>query len=654
MSTAKNPDPSQASDDGWYPRLIRVSGHIWRFSVRAALVALVLLLLIPLKSAIFDTSFVIGEFSVPDELQKTGVTSGVIGRLFFDRVAEMQRVAKSAVAERQLGSAAFGGAGDNASKIADIKLPGADISLVTLVSQIRALLRIQDTKIVGEIIASKKDDHASYLLRAHATGGYVWVESEEGSDIAAITQTIATRLVERFDPLIAGYYYLRTPREDHSNLDAAIGIAEGFHSEAKDRQVWALVLRGLAWREKQGDPNNIRASLCAAIDHDRSFTPAWRILAGSLRDDGDLARAQDLALRLIDEQPDEPEGYRQLGSVRRDCTAGQAQEDEAKRLFVKAMELGEQRGEDQPDYLSRVDYARFLYTWYSADKEYPANEYAANGYPALSKPNALSARKWDYMDKAAEYLGQAAELAPNETSIYTNWARTLGYPRTAEVTNAERESRFLQAELRGKYALNQDSTSPFANLVMGELLTDHGVVQHKYKQVDKFLKAQEFLAVSRKSTVRPESLYDAMFARALAGAGDFAAAEEVLSRLEHRGQPIYLVEWVRGEMLYNQGRLAEALGRLKRAKNVRSCGPRSNLVQDLINTINRELGNSQAEAQGEATNKAIPVVATAEPADPVHAAKILPEPAPACAGWDRLEGDKLDPWRARHPTWWPF
>ncbi|MBV9066823.1 MAG: hypothetical protein JO004_13800, partial [Methylobacteriaceae bacterium] len=80
----------------------------WKFCTRAALVALVLLLGIPLYSAIFDRSFVIGDFSVPDELQKGGVTSGVIGRLFFDRIAEMQRVASSAVTQSQLGTQAFG------------------------------------------------------------------------------------------------------------------------------------------------------------------------------------------------------------------------------------------------------------------------------------------------------------------------------------------------------------------------------------------------------------------------------------------------------------------------------------------------------------------------------------------------------------------
>lgn len=621
------PEPTSS----WYSRAISISGLLWRFSVRATLVVLVLLLLIPLKSAIFDTTFVIGEFSVPEELQKTGVTSGVVGRIFFDRVAEMQRVSKSAVAERQLGTAAFGGAGDSNSRITDIKVPGADISLVALVTQIRSLLRIQDTKILGEIIVSKNPDQPGYLLRAHATGGYVWVEGEQGTDVTTITQTIATRLVERFDPLIAGYYYLRTPEADHSNLDRAIAIAEGFHSDEKRQQVWALLLRGLAWREKQGEADNIRTSLCAAIDRDRSFTPAWRTLAGSLRDDGDLARAQDLALRLIDQQPDEPEGYRQLGSVRRDCTAGPAEEQEAHRLFLKAIELGDRRR--SVDYLSRVDYARFLYTWYRRGREYQAG-----GLPAATRPR-------DYMAAAAEFLGQAAESAPEETSIYTNWARTIGYPRTGEIPNQEREAAFLQAELRAKRALNNDSTSPFANLVMGEVLTDHGVAGHKYKLLDKFVKAQDFLDTSRKSTVHPESLYEAFFARALAGAGDFAGAEEALSRVEHRGQPVFLVEWVRGEMLYNQGRLSEALGRLKRAQNVRSCGPRSDLVQDLMDTIARESGGDRSEAQlpgsGSAASPVIPAAATSE----AHTAKKLPDPVPACPGWQELEAAKRNPWR---------
>jgi hypothetical protein len=638
MNAAGDPDSKAAPAGGWFPRATRVAGLLWKFATRAVLAAFVLLLLIPLRSAIFDRSFVVGEFSVPDDLQKSGVTSSVVARLFFDRVAEMQRVARSAVAESHLGTRAFG-ADDTASKVADLRLPGADISLVTLISQLRALLRIQDTKIVGEIVVARNAPEVTYLLRAHATGGDVWVEFEEGRDVTALVNVVATRLVERFDPLVAGFYYFRTPKPDKSNLDAAIGFAEGFHSKDATQQAWALVLRGLAWREKQGNPAETRASLCAAIDRDRSFIAAWRILGESLRVDASLGEAQDLALRLVHSQPEEPEGYRQLGSLRRDCMAGPEQEQEAKRFFEKAIELGARSGRGEPDYLSRLDYARFLYTWYREPAPPPP------GSPPIPDP----------MDVVVGHLRQAQAIAPDEPSIYAVWARARGHPRNNENASA-RGSRLLDAELKARFALTQDSTSAFANVVMGELLTDEGVEQHKYLTVEKFhekfLKAKEFLDAPRRGTVRPESLYEAIFARALAGAGEFAQAEKILADFVDRTPPVYLAEWARGEMLYNQRRYEEALVHLKRAEGVRTCGPRSNVVRDLITKVETELASPQPARAGQslATRS---VVDAALPAS-IHEAKPLPEPKAACPGWPELQGDELSAWPERPARWWPF
>lgn len=638
MNAAGDPDPKQAAATGWFPRVTRLAGVFWKFSTRAALAAFVLLLLIPLKSAIFDRSFVVGEFSVPDELQKSGVTSGVVGRLFFDRVAEMQRVANSAVAESHFGARAFD-ADDSASKVADLRLPGADISLVSLISQIRALLRIQDTKIVGEIVVAKKAPEITYLLRAHATGGDVWVESEEGRDVTTLVNVIATRLVERFDPLVAGFYYFRTPKPDKSNLDAAIGFAEGFHAKDPAQQAWALVLRGLAWREKQGNPDDIRTSLCGAIERDRSFIPAWRILAESLRTKPYLAQAQDLALRLIHSQPNEPEGYRQLGALRRDCMAGPEQEREARQFLDRAIELGARPGRGEPDYLSRVEYARFLYTWY---KEPPP---LSPGSPRTS----------DAMDASEQHLTQAQTIAPNEPSIYVAWARTLGHPRNNDSPSARR-SRLLDAELKARYALTQDSTSTLANAAMAELLTDEAVEQHKYLSGERFreklIRAKEYLEAPRRSAVPSESFYEAIYARALAGLGEFAQAEKVLAQFEDKTLTYYLPEWVRGEMLYNQRHYEEALVHLKRAESARTCGPRSNVVHDLITRIESELAAQRPAKTGPSLAMRTSVDA-ASPA-PVHEATPLPEPEPACPGWQKLQGDELSPWPKRRQGWWPF
>src|SRR4051794_7560532 len=212
MAAGDDPEPQEPLIRRWFSHTSRILLAAWWTTTRLAIVALIVLLLLPLKSAIFDRGLVIGEFTVPEELQKNGVTSAVVGRLLFDRISEMQRVAtnNTAFEDTRLGATAFA-AGEKATNLVDVKLPGADISLVSLVSQLRSLLHIKDTKIVGEIVISHKDHESTFVLRAHSTGGILWVENVGGLDIDSLIDKIAVLLVQRFDPLIAGFYHLRVP-----------------------------------------------------------------------------------------------------------------------------------------------------------------------------------------------------------------------------------------------------------------------------------------------------------------------------------------------------------------------------------------------------------------------------------------------------------
>ena len=669
MDSADDPGSNPPPASGWYRRTKTFFAHLWTFGTRSVVFALsvasFVLLAIPLYSALFDRGFVIGEFSVPEELHKKGITSGVIGRLFFDRIAEMQAVARSAVTQSQLGAQTFGSEATS-SKVTDIKLPGADVSLTALVNQLRELVGPRDTRIVGEIVVTKNGPAPEYRLRAHASGGDNWVESKDGPDVDALVKEIAERLVQRFDPLVAAFYYFRTPQDDspkpaskdeppESNLDRAINFANGFHSHDKRQQAWALLLRGLAWREKGANPAETRASLCAAIDLDPSFIPAWRILAGSLHDDGDRDQALDLARRLARTQPKEPEGYRQLGALRDDCSAGDERLTEAVGFFTQAIQLGRRRSE--PDFLSGVDYAGFLYNWYQP------------------VPSPKPERFVNYMDLAEIYLREAQARAPDEPSIYTTWARILAHPQDAmrggpepyvsESERKARQSRLLDAELKAKYALVRDSSSASANLAMAEVLTDQGAeLRNESLQAsrenpdehpddaavgDKFKKARDILEKARSDATTPD--YDAIYARALAGAGAFPEAEKILNEADaDEDAPRHIIEWVRGEMLYNQKRYADALAHLKRAENVRTCGPRSNLVRNLIANIEAELSKQPPAASGQSAaspRKRTPAASSASE----RQAESLPQPKPACAQWKEPEAEEPSPWYCAWGKW---
>jgi hypothetical protein len=639
MLSARDPQSKPSRTFRFFSGARTFVNDLWTAATRGALAVLGLLLIFSLKPLIFDRNFVIGEFVVPDEIKTVGVTSSVIGRLLYERVSQIQRSAKAAVAEQHFNAQGFE-AHETVAKIADLKVLGADVNVAALVSQVRGLLGISDTQIVGELaIAAKESGKVSYLLRAHASGDRMWTkQTDPDPSLERLLDDVAKSLVEEFDPLSAGFHYLHSPDDTKTNLDRAIWLADKFQIKDDPRYVWALLLRGMAWREKQKDPGRTRAALCAAIAQDPSFTPAWRVLAISLRADGDFAEAEDLGLRLVHQRPNEPEGWRQLGNLTEDCAAGEEQEHKARQYFEHAMALGAQQ-HSRGHYLTLVDYARWLYARFQTDKVYPANP-TETTLPAQAS----------YLDASSEYLGRAQALAPDQQSVYTMFARVLGHPRDSDDKNPHaNEGRYMMAEMKARFALAQDSRKPFANFVMGELLTDEGVERHKYaqNQKEKFAEAASYLAKARAATTVPELQYEAMYARALGGEGKFADALDVLSQLEAKRNKknFYLVDWVHGELLYNQSiqtkdnsLLNETIEYLRSARQARFCGPRSDTINHLIGVIEG--------APGIVVAKGI----APETLSVGRSSVKKSEPVPACAGWSKLAGDELSPWPAADAT----
>src|SRR5205085_7682415 len=125
-----------------------------------------------------------------------------------------------------------------------------------------------------------------------------------------------------------------------------------------------------------------------------------------------------------------------------------------------------------------------------------------------------------------------------------------------------------------------------------------GMEVHKYMNSNKFVEAEKYLTKSRAAAVFPELKYEAMYARARAGQGEFTDALGILSKLESRKHQteFYLVDWVHGEVLYNQSlktqdktSMNQALEYLARARQVHFCGPRSDAIMSLMETIEHDL-----------------------------------------------------------------
>jgi hypothetical protein len=640
MLAARRPQTQQSSTRTLLSASRDFVESIWIFVSRGGLVLLVALLLFCVRPLVFDHTYVIGEFSVPEEIRATGITSGVIGRRLYGRISEIQRIGKAAVAEQQHDAQVFASF-ETAVKIGDIKFLGAEINFGTLVSTVRALFGLKNNRIIGELVIEPTKggpiialmQAQTYRLEVHAVGDHPWSKrTETSSVIDELIEVIAAHIVEKIDPLSAGFYYFVQSHNNQANLNKAIALTDKFQNKEDANYIWALVLRGMAWQAKQ-DSSAAGAALCQAIAHDKSFTPAWRLLGAYLKQDKALAQAQDVALRLIRKPQTDAEGFRQLGNLRStQCAADEETKQKTREYYRYAMTLGATQ-RSKSHYLTLVDYSKWLYE----------NAEAGKLYERLETELPLPANI-DYLQTAAEYLTRAQVLAPEQQSVYTNFARVLGYPRLTKPEPASAwAGRHALAETKARFALEL-SDHPFAHFALGELLTDQGVENHRYKKdCKKFDDAEKHLKISKDTAPWREILYEGMYARALAGQGKFPQAQKVLEGLSDRKS--MLLQWVYGEMLYNESfsvkqnlpnscdqalqagqngnglstqndsipdraLLQDALAHLNLALSYRSCGPRADVVKNLKKLIEVKLqGDRQASTDSVHEGKSVAVPA---------------------------------------------
>jgi hypothetical protein len=576
--SSTNQIPERSAYLRYFMRAIRLVRH----GKSVAATAAGILVSGTLLTAVFDQTTIIDEFEVP------GGDPGIkrhVADLLYKRISDIQAGAQAAVADQRLGVLAID-ARDPLKKITNLKVIGTEVPLTPFIDQLRSVVGLKATRISGALVETK--DPKGVKLSARVSGSQRAFAEATGSTLKEAVEELGDRLAEILDPLMAGFYYIH----EGTNLDKVLGVAEHYPPTGRGEAVWWLVLRGMALRDQTGQEQDTRKYLCKAIDLEPSFIPAWRILGNSLRADGAFEKAEYLARRLVYMRPEEPEGFRQLGNLRSNCATGADQESQARRFFERAIVLGRNRPVENPDYLSLVDYGKWLYEHYQPNKPYlPVNSEAD-----------LSVKR-DYIDAAADKFEEAERLAlgakkGKQESIYTNWARVLGYPRS-DLSQSVKMVRYAMAERTVKQALDLPSHRPFANFVMGELLTDKAVEAHRYKseKAEIFQKAQAALEYPVSAAKWGEAQYDAMYARALAGQGKYNQAIKLLSKYQNpKSSNFFLVKWIRGEVFYNyslekqdRSLLEAASKQLQDARNLRACGPRSEIIRDLLRVVETEL-----------------------------------------------------------------
>lgn len=288
-------------------------------------------------------TLVIEEISTPTSLEEKGYYGKVVAQRIFD---EMRSISQYTIGEaRRLEVSAT----PLENQLPPIELPLGQVDLQTVIRQARIWLGLPDKTITGEIIVHARkvgtgedaEEQLSYSMALRsARDGLIHRSNREYPDVESLTRATAIALVERFDPLFAGYYHFM-----RRNYVEAKRIVETMEAQAPRNKLAdapsgsdtahanRLHLRGLIergqnnWREAADWLGKAHAANPDSLVIASDYTGALRRF--------EPKRAEELALGLVERFPNAWSGHMNLAFTR----AQQRRNADALVLVKKAMEL---------------------------------------------------------------------------------------------------------------------------------------------------------------------------------------------------------------------------------------------------------------------------------------------------------------------------
>jgi hypothetical protein len=209
-----------------------------------------------IKAAFFRASIVVDPISVPKELAERGYTGDVIAQRIHDEISEVYRIARTPLEQDDTVEKRFDHSDFTTTPFEKtmprIELPGGSMSLVAVVTGVRDLLGLIDTKITGEITTENPLAHdaeapgskpSKYLLRLRIIdSGAVSHLTEPTEKLNELFRSAALHVVERFDPVVAAAHYYYFKRDVHN---ASRMLNAALKNDRQDDNLAALNLRGL-------------------------------------------------------------------------------------------------------------------------------------------------------------------------------------------------------------------------------------------------------------------------------------------------------------------------------------------------------------------------------------------------------------------------
>ena len=351
-------------------------------------------------------TFVIKDIQVPGPLSDRGYTGDVIAQQILDHISEIDRLAGSK--KEQAAISGF----DLDSTMPSIQLPVGGFNLNAIVSEIRQLLGVSETKVTGEIyVAVPADDDKKtppqYGVRLRIAGkGPLFKMEQPDASIEHLIEESAERVMHQFDPINLGYYFYRTKHYEKAYETTVSALAD--ESDANDP--WAYSMRGLIARD-QGKYREAAANIRQAIDKDPKFWLGYVNLSEVLRLQGALDEAETAARKAIEMSPNEQEGHAALALVMLD----RGQRDEALAEMKKGVAV------DPKDAGGHLALGRILHKMERYEEAIASfstsAELSDSAEPLISAAYSTKSLKRD--DEAYALLRKATETDPKNSQAWS-------------------------------------------------------------------------------------------------------------------------------------------------------------------------------------------------------------------------------------------
>jgi tetratricopeptide (TPR) repeat protein len=286
-----------------------------KFAVNLAVTLLAIFGTVAVVQATWHQSVLLDPIRVPKELSDLGYTDEVVSRHIRDHITEVGRLARTSKTGGVLAvlwtdpdgthtAATRSFQGTLESKLPEFEMSFSGVSLGTLVSLVRNVIGISDTKIGGDVTVDPTTAGGSsgdarknhkYRLTLRVNDRPLDVTDGQVSDsLDKLFRHGAVRIVEHIDPYIAAAYLFQNGDPEAATRQIAICLI----TCTAEYGPWLLNLRGSIARSQKYSQAALN-DYSAAIDKDKNFSLAYYNRALVHLDDGNFIKGfEDAKLGL--------------------------------------------------------------------------------------------------------------------------------------------------------------------------------------------------------------------------------------------------------------------------------------------------------------------------------------------------------------------